>query len=174
MILSTYANLLSFNSYQQGSRVFQGPANGFEYGREFGMGKVDQGIDEQDGVGRYFCEIIGFKIGFDDSAGSIAASQPGQAGAAFNTDNPKPSILEPENVTARTAAHIDNGASGAQVLCKRVQKGGWVHREGSPVVDPVVVGIIIRHDGTGDRVRICLKKAFCPKCFFEMASSSDP
>ena len=66
-------------------------------------------------------------------------------------------ILEPENVTARTAAHIDNSASGAQVVSKRVQKGGWVHREGSPLVGPAVMGIMIRHDGTEDRASSYLK-----------------
>ena len=40
-----------FQCDQQKSRFSQGPANGFEYAGKSGMGQVDQGTDEHQGIG---------------------------------------------------------------------------------------------------------------------------
>ena len=53
------------------------------------------------------------------------------------------SFLEPEDIATRAAANIDNNAPGIQMGGERVQKGGWVDRECSIVVNLIVTGIII-------------------------------
>ena len=56
----------------------------------------------------------------------MCAGQPGKTAGSFRADDIVPAVFQPENITPRATAHIDNGVTGFQMDGRGAKK-----REGS-------------------------------------------
>ena len=86
-----------------------------------------------------------FKISLNDPAGGVFASQLGKAAGSLQPDDIVPAFFQPENITSRATAYLDNGAAGFQMVDQRIQKTGGVNLKCFFVVNLKMVPIIVGH-----------------------------